>query len=210
VSAAPEAVSNPAPRRREWLLRAAFEATLILLGLLGAFALDEWQDARSRAARVDALMAAVRAELEANLDAHADAAAYNTEVAESIWKQATSGVTFIPDGTFSHGLVDIRQLTSAAWTTAQNDASLSDIPVDTLLLLANVYDLQADYELDVSTLLNNMYASLLQADSVLRIDGVSEPLRIGGLLRDNAGRGQRLAAAYRATLEQLDGAAPLP
>jgi hypothetical protein len=38
-------IAAPArPRRREWLRRAAFEGTLILLGLLGAFALDEWQD----------------------------------------------------------------------------------------------------------------------------------------------------------------------
>jgi hypothetical protein len=210
VSAAPEAGPNAAPRRREWLPRAAFEATLILLGLLGAFALDEWQDGRSRTARVDALMAAVRAELDANLETQEEAAAYNAEVAESIWKQATSGVTFIPDGTFSRGIIDIRQLTSAAWTTAQNDSSLSNIPVDRLLLLANVYDMQADYEVDVSTLLNNMYASILQADSVMRIDGVSEPLRIGGLLRDNARRGTRLVTAYRATLEQLDATAPLP
>lgn len=210
MSAEPKAVPRAAPQRREWLLRAAFEATLILLGLLGAFALDEWQDARARGARVETLMTAVRAELEANLKAQEEAAAYNTEVAERIWEQATSGVTFIPDGTFSRGILNTQQLTSAAWATAQNDASLSDIAVDRLLLLANVYDRQADYEASVSALLNNLYASILQADSVMRVDGISEPLRIGGLLRDNAARGQRLVAAYRATLEQLDAAAPLP
>jgi hypothetical protein len=50
-------------RRREWLARGAFEAVLILFGLLGAFALNEWQDA----SRVDALLGAVRAEPAMNL-----------------------------------------------------------------------------------------------------------------------------------------------
>jgi hypothetical protein len=190
--------------RREWLLRGVFEATLILFGLLGAFALNEWQDARSRAVRVDALMTALRAELETNLLLQEEAAAYNTEVAESVWNQATSGVTFIPDGTFKRGLLVGPPLTSAAWTAAQNDAAFSDVPIDKLLKIAAIYEQQEAYVTDVSSLFNNMYATVLQADSqILRIDGLAEPLRIGGVLRDFAGRGARLVAAYRAALEQL-------
>jgi hypothetical protein len=204
----PAAIPVAATRRREWLARGAFEAALILLGLLGAFALNEWQDARARETRVAALLTAIRAELEANLRLEEDAAAYNTEVAESIWRQANTGVTFIPDGTFKRGIFVNPQLTSAAWTTAQNDAALSDVPVDTLLLLATVYDQQADYEAATSALMNNMYATLLQADStVLRLDGLGDPLRMGGVLRDNAGRGRQLVETYRTTLLTL-GATP--
>lgn len=156
-------------------MRGAFEATLILFGLLGAFALNEWQDARTRAVRVDALMTALRTELETNLMLQEEAATYNSEVAENIWSQATSGVTFIPDGTFKR-----------------------------VLMIAAFYEQQADYVTDVSSLFNNMYATILQADSqILRIDGLADPLRIGGVLRDHARRGARLVAAYRATLEQL-------
>lgn len=201
----------PNVRRREWLLRGAFEATLILLGLLGAFALDEWQDARARAARVDALLTAVRAELEANLVEHEGRSTYNTETAEDIWGKATSGVTFIPDGTYRRGLFLPPQLTSAAWTTAQNDPALADVPVETVLLLAGTYEVQRKYAEDTAALLNAMYATVLQTDSaVLRIDGLGEPLRIGGVLRDFARRGARLVDIYRATLGQLGVELPAP
>jgi hypothetical protein len=191
-------------RRGEWLARGAFEAALILLGLLGAFALNEWQDARARSVRVEALMTAVRAELEANLRLHEQAATYNREVADSIWNKGASGVTFIPDGTYTDGLLQRPRLTAAAWTIAQNDPALSDVPVEKLLLLANIYDLQRDHDEGAATLLNNMYASILQVDrTVLRFDGIAEPLRIGGVLRDNAFRGEALVKAYRSTLEQL-------
>jgi len=149
-------------------------------------------------------MTAVRAELEANLLLQEDAAAYNTEVAESIFEQGASGVTFIPDGTFPRGIIVTHRLTSAAWTTAQNDVVLSDMPVEEVLLLASVYASQEAYMADVDALLNNVYAAVLRADtSVVRIDGLSQPLLIGGVLRDQARRGARLVEEYRSTLEQL-------
>jgi hypothetical protein len=49
-----------------------------------------------------------------------------------------------------------------------------------------------------------MYATVLQADSrILRIDGLAEPLRVGGVLRDYAGRSRDLVEAYRAALAKL-------
>lgn len=206
MSAEPATVVIAASRTRrgEWLARGAFEAALILLGLLGAFALNEWQDARSRSARIENLMTAIRVELETNLRIQEPAATYNREVADSIWNQGASGVTFIPDGTYKDGLLRRPRLTSAAWTTAQNDAAFGDVPVERLLLLANIYDLQRDHDEGATTLLNNVYAAFLQVDNtVLRFDGIAEPLRIGGLLRDNALRGEALVKAYRSTLEQL-------
>jgi hypothetical protein len=209
LSAEPTTAAVPAAatRRREWLLRGAFEAALILVGLLGAFTLNEWEDARTRAARVESLFAAVRAELEANVSRHAPAAAYNSRIAELLWSEGNKGVEFLPQSAYPEGLFKGPSLTSAAWTTAQNDATLSDVPVDTLLMLARIYEAQRRYVDEFDALLNNLYATAIDpANAAVRIDGIVNPLRVGGVLRDYAGRGEQLADAYRTTLEQLSAA----
>jgi hypothetical protein len=190
--------------RRDWLLRAAFEASLILLGLLGAFALNAWQDARERDARVGALLVAIRTELETNLERHERASDYNTRTADLLWSEGTKGVEFVPQSAFAEGLFKSSLVTSAAWTTAQNDPALGNVPVETVLLIARVYELQDTYVDDFKSLLNSMYAMVLEPDNVtLRIDGIAQPERLGGVLRDYAGRGRQLVDAYRAALEQL-------
>ena len=183
---------------------------MILLGLLGAFALDEWQDARARAARVDTLLAAVRTELETNLARHARASAFNSEMADFLWNEGSKGVDFIPASAYPNGLFRGPSLTSAAWTTAQNDdTAFSDVPVETVLMLARVYELQRGYVDDFSTLANNMYATLLAPDNeTLRVDGISQPIRLGGVLRDYARRGEQLVEAYRTTLLELGAPSP--
>jgi hypothetical protein len=180
---------------------------LILLGLLGAFALNEWQDARTRAARVDTLLAAIRAELETNLARHAAAADFNSAIADLLWNEGSKGVEFLPQSAFPDGLFKGPSLTSAAWTTAQSDAALSNVPVEQLLMLARIYEAQRRYVDDFDALLGNLYATALDpANAAVRMDGIAQPLRLGGVLRDYAGRGQQLVAAYRTTLLELDAA----
>ena len=68
-------------------------------------------------------------------------------------------------------------------------------------MLARVYELQRVYVDDFNTLANNMYATLLAPDNeTLRVDGISQPIRLGGVLRDYAGRGEQLVEVYRTTL----------
>lgn len=203
TSAVAVVAAPPPPRRREWLLRAAFEGTLILLGLLGAFALDEWQDTRAREVRVGALLSAIHAELDANLRQHEQASAYNSEVAERIWTEGTKDVEFVPQSAYPRGLFIGPELTSAAWVAAQNDPAMSDVPIEKILMLARVYEMQRNYVDDFNTLANNMYAVLLQTDNNFRLDALAQPLRFGAVLRDYAGRGRRLVESYRAVLEQL-------
>ena len=187
------------------MARGAFEAALILFGLLGAFGLNEWQDARARETRVAALLTAIRAELETNLARHARAAAFNSEMADLLWTEGSKGVDFLPESAYPDGLFRGPSLTSAAWTTAQNDAALSELPVETVLMLARLYEAQRVYVDNFNTLANNMYATLLDpGNTIVRVDGISQPIRLGGVLRDYAGRGEQLVEAYRATLLELD------
>jgi len=206
LSAEPNtATPDAAPtRRREWLLRGAFEAALILFGLLGAFALNEWQDARTRAVRIESLLTAVRIELETNLERHARATAFNREIADLLWNEGSRGVDFLPQSAYPNGLFRGPSLTSAAWATAQNDTALGDVPVETVLALARVYEAQRIYVDNFNTLTSNMYATLLDPDNaVVRVDGIAQPIRLGGVLRDYALRAEQLVEAYRATLLEL-------
>ncbi len=190
--------------RRDWLLRAAFRAALILLGLLGAFALNEWQDTRARANRVDALLSAIRAELHENFARHDRSSAFNSEMADFLWNEGQKGVEFVPASAYPNGIFKGPSLTSAAWTTAQNDAALSDIPVERVLMLARVYEAQRIYVDDYNTLLNNLYVTLLESEAV----GVpSRRHRTASTARRCAARLRRsrrqLRDAYRATLLEL-------
>lgn len=161
-------------------------------------------DARERETRVDALLAAIRTELETNLERHERASDYNTKTADLLWSEGSKGVEFVPQSAFPEGLFKSSLVTSAAWTTAQNDLALSDVPVEKVLMLARVYELQDTYVDDFKALLNSMYAMVLEPDNVtLRIDGIAQPGRLGGALRDYTGRGRQLVDAYRAALEQL-------
>jgi hypothetical protein len=145
-----------------------------------------------------------RNELEANLRQHERASAYNTEVADRIFDQATNGIEVVPESAYPNGLFTGPALTSAAWTAAQNDSVLSDLPVEKVLALARVYESQRIYVDDFKTLANNMYALLLAVDPEdVQVEGLARPLQMGSVLRDYAGRGRQLLAAYRAALEQL-------
>jgi hypothetical protein len=87
----PPAPSPPAAGSRAWIGRAAFEAALIVLGLVGALLVDEWRDNRERNARVSAALSSIRAELEANRKAIAAAIA-NQNVISRLREAAKTGV----------------------------------------------------------------------------------------------------------------------
>jgi hypothetical protein len=71
-------------------------------------------------------------------------------------------------------------------------------------VLARTYEAQRIYVDNFNTLANNMYATLLNPDNpVVRIDGISQPIRLDGVVRDYALRGRQLVEAYRATLLTL-------
>jgi hypothetical protein len=72
---------GPPVRSRAWIGRAAFEASLIVLGLVGALIADEWRDTRERDARVRSVLASIRSELEADRKELAQAVANHEEAA---------------------------------------------------------------------------------------------------------------------------------
>jgi hypothetical protein len=189
-----------AARRREWLARALFESALILLGIVGAFAVNQWQESRDRHIRRDALMTAVRAELQSNLRLMEDASAYNTEVVGRFRRLEAEKATSIPAGTHPRGLMVRPQLVSAAWDAAQAGGIVNDLPVETTLIIARVHEGQRDYVEATARLLDVIYAALFQQQSA----ALTNPGLLAGVLNDYASRGRGLIERYRTTLDYLN------
>jgi hypothetical protein len=191
----------PGARRPDWIVRGIFESALILLGLLGGFALNEWQEGRDRRERAAALLSAIRSELEENLAVMQEVSTYNTTVVERLQKLRSTGATAVPSGTIDGPLFAQRSLTSAAWTSAQSSGVVTDAPIATVLRLARVYESQQVYADAVSELIYMMYAARLQ--SAAPGTATVDPQRITGTLNDYADRGRNLVRQYQAALKIL-------
>lgn len=201
------AVASPPSYRREWLARALFEAALILFGLLTAFGLNQWQEARQRAARADAMIVAIRAELAANFEMQEQAAAHNTEIVDLLKKLRDAGETFLPANRFRGGLFSRPRLTEAAWTSAQNGGILQELPVETILVLAKVYETQHDYQESTRALFEALYGVALNSTE-FRSDGFERVPQLAAVLNDFALNGTRLARDYRQVLDYLSRSYP--
>jgi hypothetical protein len=203
----PGASPSSSSRRRDWLARALFEGALILFGLLAAFALNQWHEARQRAARADAMIVAIRAELGSNLELQGQAAAHNAEIVELLKKLRGAGETFLPADRFKGGLFSRPHLTEAAWMSAQNGGILQELPVETILVLAKVYETQRDYQDSTRTLFEGLYGVALNSTE-FRSDGFERVPQLAAVLNDFALNGTRLARDYRQVLDYLNANYP--
>ena len=168
-----------APRTRVWIARAAFEAALIVLGLVGALVIDNWRDTREREARVQTALGSIRGELEANRDAMAAVIAFNEGVMRTLRESAKTGNVYL--GPIVRG----QPLSAVAWEAARDGAITNDIDHATLMTLGRVYDDLALHRAAVQVFLNYMY-TYDDARSLRE-----NPLRLAGWMNDitgNAGR----------------------
>jgi hypothetical protein len=179
--------------------RVLFEAGLIVLGLLGGLALNEWRESRDRRTRVDALMTAVRAELASNLSLLKEAQTYNRTVVSTLRRLAADGAKETPPAAYSKGLMQRPQLVSAAWDSARASEWLSEVPVRTIVEVARTHEAQRNYMESTARLLDNMYATFLSGEA----NFLSDPGTLGGVLNDFAGRGEGLITSYESTLKAL-------
>jgi hypothetical protein len=191
----------PGNRRPEWIVRGIFEAGMILIGLLGGFALNEWQQSRERRERAAQMLSVIRSELKENLTIMQEVSAYNTAVVERLRALRSKGARAMPPGTLDGPLFAQRALTSAAWMSAQSGGVVTDIPIEAALRLARVYESQQDYSDSASELKYMLYAARLQ--SAEPGTATIDPQRVTGTLSDFADRGRSLVRQYQASLKVL-------
>lgn len=123
----------PVAGSRAWIGRAAFEAALIVLGLVGALLVDEWRDNRERNARVSAALTSIRAELEANQKAVAAAIANHQNVISKLREASETDVRY------EGGIIAPVIFSSVAWDAARDGAITNEIEYSRLTSLGNAY-----------------------------------------------------------------------
>ncbi len=136
---------------RQWVGRAAFEAALIVLGIVGALVVDEWRDSRHRAARVHESLTSIRAELQANLASTQELKVLNEELIGTLRESAKTGVVY--QGGFVHN----RPLSSVAWESTRDAAITNDIDHQVLMRLGRAYGAMNNYLADVGAFSSFIY-----------------------------------------------------
>jgi len=198
-SAAMEQTPAHGPRAtRQWIGRAAFEAALIVMGIVGALVVDEWRDARDRAARVQEALTAIRAELQANLTSVREVLALNEELIATLRESAKTGAVY------QGGIVRSRPLSTVAWEAARDGAITTDIDHQTLMRLGRAYGATTRYLAEVSGYASFTYT--YDGPTSLR----ERPERLAGWLSDLASRARGVEQQIGEALDAMDGDAGRP
>jgi type II secretory pathway pseudopilin PulG len=139
-------------RSRAWIGRAAFEAALIVFGLVGALLIDEWRDARERNERVRAAVVSIRAELEANRTALEAAIANHETVIARLRESTTSGV-------YQGGIINAAPFSAVAWDAARDAGITNELDHTTLIALGHAYRALAEYISERTVFTNYLYTN---------------------------------------------------
>lgn len=180
----------PRARSRAWIGRAAFEAGLIVLGLVGALLVDEWRTARERSARVRSALASIRAELEANRTAIADAITNHQTVIAKLRQASGTGEVY------QGSIISNPGFSVVAWDAARDGAITNDIDHPTLVTLGHAYTALSDYMDDRRVFTNYLYTNPTH-------DLRQNPQGIAGWLNDMSGRAKRVERRLDAALQTL-------
>ena len=167
-------VERSRARSRRWIGRAAFEAALIVFGLVGALVVDEWRDTRERDARVRAALTSIHAELQANRTAIARAIANHEDVIGKLRKASETGIVY------EGGVISTPLFSDIAWEAARNAAITNDIQFPQLMTLGHAYGGLANYLREREVFLNYLYTNNT-------MDLRRNPLALAGWLNDMRG-----------------------
>ena len=180
----------PAARSRALIGRAAFEAGLIVLGLVGALLVDEWRTTRERSARVQSALASIRAELEANRTAIAEAITNHQTVITKLRVASDTGEIY------QGSIINNPGFSSVAWGAARDGAITNDIDHVTLVTLGHAYTALSDYIDERRVFTNYLYTNSTP-------DPRANPQAIAGWLSDMSGHARRVQGRLDAALHAL-------
>lgn len=128
-----EPTSAPKPTRSKGLGKVALEVFSIVLGVLLALAVSEWQEQRNNKQRASMALANVRAELQSNLDLLNYIHPNNFRVVENIGSESESE----EDETLVPGV----QLRSSAWQTLTSTGLSNHVDYNLLIELSRLYSM---------------------------------------------------------------------
>lgn len=188
-------------RMASWLRGPARDVLLVVLGAALALAVDEWRDARQRAARVSTALTSIGTELREDSARVATARDRHLRAIDTLG--ALSGRGLLPSAeVYMSGMFNPALISSTAWQTARETGALGDVPLTTVLGLASAYEAQERYRA-----LGEAIVVGIMGD--VRRDGMEVVLRdrfaqFIPLARDFSNREQMLLEHYREALALLD------
>lgn len=186
------------------LRAAALEAGLVVLGVVLAFAANEWRKARDDAERARHALEAVAHELEANREAVAASQAYHQEKMLGLRAAIQAGETVAP-GFFGRGFVHPAQILSNAWDAATATDAILGWDYDDLLAVSRLYGDQEQYEIQSHGVSRVIYDHLLTEGTV----GISRRQeQLAALVGTFWWRECELLAAYGKVLPRLGSEVP--
>lgn len=189
---------NPATERMRGAIGAV---TLVVLGAILALGLEEWRDTRERTARVDATLDSIADELRANRAMVAAAKQRHAQLVEVLGGYAAAD-ELPPREVYMYGMFNPAPVGSIAWQTARETGLLVDMPLETVLELALVYDGQERYRSLGQAMLVDIMSDVRRSgmEAVLR-DRYTEFIP---LATDFASRELSLLRRYDAALALFD------
>lgn len=146
---------------RASLRSAALEAGLVVLGVVLAFAANEWRMGKEAEERARLALDAVALELEANAGAVASSLEYHQEKMFGLREALDSGESVSP-GFFNQGFIHPAQLLSTAWDAATATDAVHGWDYDQLLAVSKLYGSQERYAVQSLGVSQVIYGHLIE------------------------------------------------
>lgn len=180
---------------------AAFQAFLVVLGVVLAFTANEWREARAVRAEARHALASIFDEIEANRAAVLAATAYHGEKLDMIYA-ADAPLT---PAAFPRGFVAPAQVSRVAWSLAGEIGALAELPFEQVLALGEVYALQDAYAAQQATVGRLIYDEMFEKGPQGLVDNGQG---LSTLLATFRYRESQLVAAYDTALAARGATSP--
>jgi ABC-type multidrug transport system fused ATPase/permease subunit len=192
----------PASRgaRRGWLLRAALEAGLIALSLVGALAINEWKESRDRRDRMQEALASIRAEIGENITSFTERVALNEELMARLRQLAAAKQPYEHSALLSPTRT---APSSIAWESARSAGITNGMPFDLLVALGRAYGAYVDYSGEMAFFSQQLYSNVGGIGSTAR-EFRERPDQLAGYYNDLTGRARRVKTRFEEALKVID------
>ncbi len=185
--------------RDETVRSALLEAAFVVLGVVLAFAANEWRESRADQAAARQAMETILDELESNRSSISEALEYHRGLLEMLFAEHEEG--WAPRGEqFSRGFIAPAQLSRTAWASASETGALAKMDFEVVNLLSSAYAQQERYEAQVLSVGAIIYGELFRGGT----EAIAANYRnLASLIATFSYREQQLLASYDRILGEL-------
>ena len=159
---APSLNQTPRTRWRELIGSALFESIFVVLGVVLAYAANEWRETRLHRAEAASAKHAIANELRANRELASTSRTYHQQLMGALWQRDPKGPPPSP-GDFRGGFINPAQLSMTAWEVASETGVLQHMPYTEVLAVSQAYALQRRYDAMALSSGQLMYGELYRA-----------------------------------------------